>query len=42
VVCAEKADLDYIVTNDQGFLDSADLNVPAICPSDFLLRVQKS
>jgi len=39
VVCAKKVDLDYIVTNDQSFLSSADLSVPAISPSDFLLKV---
>jgi len=40
VVCAEKANLDYIVTNDQGFLGNADLSVPAISPSEFLLKIQ--
>ena len=39
VVCAEKANLDYIVTNDQGFLTGTGLNVPTIKPSDFLLKV---
>jgi len=39
VVCAEKANLDYIITNDQGFLDEAGLSVPAIKPADFLLKV---
>jgi predicted nucleic acid-binding protein len=36
-VCAEKADLDYIVTNDKGFGDGSDLSVPAISPTDFLM-----
>jgi len=36
VVCAEKANLDYIVTNDKEFL-SLDLPVPSISPSDFLI-----
>ena len=40
VVCAEKANLDYIITNDRDFLSNVDLSVPAICPSDFLLKVQ--
>ena len=38
VVCAEKAALDYIVTNDKGFLHEANLSVPAISPADFLLK----
>ena len=42
VVCAEKADLDYIVTNDQGFLGVANPSVPAINPLAFLLKVQES
>ena len=39
VVCAEKANLDYIVTNDQGFLTETGLNVSTIKPSGFLLKV---
>ncbi len=39
VVCAEKAGLTYIVTNDKGFLSSADLNVSAISPIDLLLKL---
>ena len=39
VVCAEKANLDYIVTNDQGFLAGMGLNVPTINPVDFLLKI---
>ena len=39
VVCAEKANLNYIITNDQVFLDEAGLSVPAIKPADFLLKV---
>ena len=35
VVCAENANLDYIITNDKEFL-SLDLPVPAISPADFL------
>ena len=35
VVCAEKANLEYIITNDKEFLDLDDLGVPAIRPSDF-------
>ena len=42
VACAEKADLDYIVTNDKGFLGVANLSVPAINPSAFLLKVQET
>jgi predicted nucleic acid-binding protein len=38
VVCAEKAGLKYIVTNDKGFLSGVDLSVPPICPADFLFR----
>lgn len=37
VVCAEKANLHYIVTNDKGFLSSPTLGVPTISPADFLL-----
>lgn len=37
VVCAEKAGLIYIVTNDKVFLSSTELTVPAISPTDFLL-----
>ena len=35
VVCAEKANLDYIVTNDKEFL-ALDLPVTPISPADFL------
>ncbi len=38
VVCAEKAALNYIITNDNVFLCSTDLNIPAISPADFLLK----
>ena len=38
VVCAEKAALNCIVTNDKIFLNGADLSVPAISPADFLSR----
>jgi putative PIN family toxin of toxin-antitoxin system len=40
VVCAEKADLNYIITNDKGFLSETDLSVPAISPVDFLLKFE--
>ncbi len=36
VVCAEKAALNYIVTNDKVFLEAGIQNVPAISPSDFV------
>ena len=39
VVCAEKAALNYIVTNDKGFLSGTDLSVPTISPVDFLLKL---
>ena len=39
VVCAEKANLDYIVTNDQGFLAGTGLSVPTIKPTEFLLKI---
>jgi predicted nucleic acid-binding protein len=39
VVCAEKAGLNYIVTNDKGFLGFAGLTVPAVSPADFLLKL---
>lgn len=38
VVCAEKANLNYIVTNDKGFLSSTELSVPPISPTDFILK----
>lgn len=38
VVCAEKANLNYIVTNDKGFLSSSNLSVSPISPADFLLK----
>ena len=40
VVCAEKAALDYIVTNDKGFLSDMDLSIPAISPATFLLMFE--
>jgi predicted nucleic acid-binding protein len=40
VVCAEKTNLNYIVTNDKSFLGRTDLSVPAISPADFLLRFE--
>jgi predicted nucleic acid-binding protein len=38
-VCAEKAALDYIVTNDKGFLGFVGLTIPAISPADFILKL---
>ena len=38
VVCAEKAAINYIVTNDAGFLSEIDLSVTVINPADFLLK----
>jgi predicted nucleic acid-binding protein len=38
VVCAEKAALDFIVTNDEDFLNGADGGVFPISPADFLLK----
>ena len=38
VVCAKKAALDYIVTNDKKFLSDMNLSVPAISPSHFLSK----
>jgi len=38
MVCAEKANLDYIITNDRDFLSDANLSVAAIRPADFLLK----
>ena len=40
VVCAEKADLDYIVTNDKDFLSDTSLSVPSISPINFLSRIK--
>ena len=41
VVCAEKAVLNYIVTNDKGFLSDTDLSVPTISPANFLLSLDQ-
>jgi predicted nucleic acid-binding protein len=40
VVCAEKADLSYIVTNDKGFQSAvgSGSSVTVISPADFLLK----
>ena len=38
MVCAEKAALDFIVTNDKGFLSGKGLSVPIISPANFLLK----
>lgn len=38
VVCAEKAALNYIVTNDKVFLSGVGLGVSVASPADFLLR----
>jgi len=40
VACAEKATLDYIITNDKDFLGEANMYVPAVKPDDFLLRFE--
>ena len=40
VVCAEKAALDYIVTNDKRFLSDMDLSIPTISPENFLLKLE--
>jgi predicted nucleic acid-binding protein len=40
VVCAEKAGLNYIITNDKKFLDEMDLAVPAISPAEFLFQFE--
>jgi predicted nucleic acid-binding protein len=39
VICAEKEGLDYIVTNDKGFLNQTDLGVSTINPADFILQL---
>jgi len=41
VVCAEKAALDYIVTNDKGFLSDTGLSIPTINPANFLLMLEE-
>jgi predicted nucleic acid-binding protein len=38
VVSAEKADLNYIITNDKRFQSSIDSSVSAVSPDDFLLK----
>lgn len=38
VICAGKSELDYIITNDKGFLSESSLNVPSIRPVDFLSK----
>ena len=40
VVCAEKAGLNYILTNDKKFLDEVDLVVPAISSAEFLSQFE--
>ena len=40
VVCAEKAALNYIITNDKNFLMFINSSVPLINPVDFLLKLQ--
>ena len=39
VICAKKAGLDYIITNDKKFLGSGYLGTPAINPNGFLLKI---
>jgi len=41
VVCAEKAALSYIITNDKEFLSGADISVPTISPIDFLIKFRE-
>lgn len=41
VVCTEKANLNYIVTNDKSFLNSSNLSVSSISPTDFLLKFKE-
>ena len=40
VVCAEKAALNYIITNDRDLLRDMNSSVPMISPSSFLLMFQ--
>jgi predicted nucleic acid-binding protein len=40
VVCAEKAALNYIVTNDKDFLGEETSSIPAISSAGFLLKIQ--
>ena len=40
VVCAEKAALDFIVTNDNKFLGEAVISVPTIKPTEFISRFE--
>jgi len=40
LVCAEKAALNYIITNDNAFLNDINLSVPTISPADFLLKLE--
>ena len=39
VVCAEKTNMDYIITNDHEFLIGTELSVSVISPVDFLLMI---
>ena len=41
LICAEKAALDFIITNDKLFLHEKRLSVPTISPSDFILMHNK-
>ena len=41
VVCADKAALDYIITNDIKFLANPNLLVPAISPTNFISMMQR-
>jgi len=38
-VCAEKTNMDYIITNDHDFLIGTELSVSVINPVDFLLMI---
>ena len=40
LVCAEKEDLNYVVTNDKDLLNQTPLGVSAISPADFLMQFE--
>jgi len=39
VVCAEKASLDYIVTNDKALLRENKYGVAPVCPAELLAKI---
>jgi predicted nucleic acid-binding protein len=41
LVCADKADLSYIVTSDNGFQNEINSSVSVISPADFLLKFSR-